>query len=128
MGQGGDQPDDQGPDGIPGDVPPAGFPVTRRTALGTGAATVALPSAAGCVSSREPESGQIAALPVVPAFPVTLRTTVNGRSIDVVVDARTSLLDLLRDRLALTGAKKGCDHGSAARARFMWTDSASCPV
>jgi xanthine dehydrogenase YagT iron-sulfur-binding subunit len=27
------------------------------------------------------------------------------------VDTRTSLLDLLRERLGLTGAKKGCDHG-----------------
>jgi aerobic-type carbon monoxide dehydrogenase small subunit (CoxS/CutS family) len=27
------------------------------------------------------------------------------------VDARTTLLDLLRDRLHLTGSKKGCDHG-----------------
>ncbi|MBB3163802.1 aerobic-type carbon monoxide dehydrogenase small subunit (CoxS/CutS family) [Rhizobium laguerreae] len=30
---------------------------------------------------------------------------------ELTVDARTSLLDLLRERLALTGAKKGCDHG-----------------
>ena len=27
------------------------------------------------------------------------------------IDTRTSLLDLLRERLQLTGAKKGCDHG-----------------
>ena len=27
------------------------------------------------------------------------------------MDIRTSLLDLLRERLGLTGAKKGCDHG-----------------
>jgi xanthine dehydrogenase YagT iron-sulfur-binding subunit len=27
------------------------------------------------------------------------------------VDTRTSLLDLLRERLGLTGSKKGCDHG-----------------
>ena len=37
--------------------------------------------------------------------------TVNGREVDVVVDTRTTLLDLLRERLGLTGAKKGCDHG-----------------
>ena len=29
----------------------------------------------------------------------------------MTVDTRTSLLDLLRERLGLTGAKKGCDHG-----------------
>jgi xanthine dehydrogenase YagT iron-sulfur-binding subunit len=37
--------------------------------------------------------------------------TVNGQSRSIAIDPRTSLLDLLRERLALTGAKKGCDHG-----------------
>ena len=37
--------------------------------------------------------------------------TVNGRAYDVELDNRTTLLDALRDHLALTGAKKGCDHG-----------------
>ena len=36
---------------------------------------------------------------------------VNGRPCRVTIDPRLSLLDLLRDRLGLTGAKKGCDHG-----------------
>jgi xanthine dehydrogenase YagT iron-sulfur-binding subunit len=37
--------------------------------------------------------------------------TVNGVSIELAVDVRTTLLDLLREHLGLTGAKKGCDHG-----------------
>jgi xanthine dehydrogenase YagT iron-sulfur-binding subunit len=37
--------------------------------------------------------------------------TVNGRDHQLAVDSRTSLLDLLREHLALTGTKKGCDHG-----------------
>lgn len=36
---------------------------------------------------------------------------VNGRPQTLEVDVRTSLLDLLRERLALNGTKKGCDHG-----------------
>ncbi|PZG14764.1 (2Fe-2S)-binding protein [Nonomuraea aridisoli] len=36
---------------------------------------------------------------------------VNGRPRTVDVDPRMSLLDLLRERLGLIGAKKGCDHG-----------------
>jgi xanthine dehydrogenase YagT iron-sulfur-binding subunit len=40
---------------------------------------------------------------------VTLR--VNGEERTLEIDTRTSLLDLLRERLGLTGAKKGCDHG-----------------
>lgn len=45
------------------------------------------------------------------AFEVTVRAVVNGRPVDETVDARTTLLDLLREHLGLTGAKKGCDHG-----------------
>jgi xanthine dehydrogenase YagT iron-sulfur-binding subunit len=40
---------------------------------------------------------------------VTIR--VNGISHTLEVDPRMSLLDLLRERLGLTGSKKGCDHG-----------------
>lgn len=36
---------------------------------------------------------------------------VNGRSYELDVDHRVTLLDLLREHLGLTGAKKGCDHG-----------------
>ncbi len=36
---------------------------------------------------------------------------INGQSYDADPDIRTSLLDLLREHLALTGSKKGCDHG-----------------
>ncbi len=36
---------------------------------------------------------------------------VNGAAVSLVLDTRTSLLDLLREHLGLTGAKKGCDHG-----------------
>jgi xanthine dehydrogenase YagT iron-sulfur-binding subunit len=36
---------------------------------------------------------------------------VNGTSHPVRIDTRTSLLDALRERLDITGPKKGCDHG-----------------
>jgi xanthine dehydrogenase YagT iron-sulfur-binding subunit len=36
---------------------------------------------------------------------------INGDAHRLTVDTRTTLLDLLRERLGLTGAKKGCDHG-----------------
>jgi xanthine dehydrogenase YagT iron-sulfur-binding subunit len=42
---------------------------------------------------------------------VTINLTVNGAPQSITVDVRTSLLDLLRERLQLTGTKKGCDHG-----------------
>ena len=40
---------------------------------------------------------------------VTLR--VNGTEHRLALDTRVTLLDLLRERLLLTGSKKGCDHG-----------------
>ena len=42
---------------------------------------------------------------------ITINLTVNGAPQAITVDVRTSLLDLLRERLQLTGTKKGCDHG-----------------
>ena len=49
--------------------------------------------------------------PVQAATNAPLTFVVNGRRHSVTVDPRTSTLDLLREHLALTGAKKGCDHG-----------------
>jgi xanthine dehydrogenase YagT iron-sulfur-binding subunit len=42
---------------------------------------------------------------------LSITTSVNGERHELAIDPRTSLLDLLRERLGLTGAKKGCDHG-----------------
>ncbi|OGD11511.1 MAG: hypothetical protein A2W20_09565 [Candidatus Aminicenantes bacterium RBG_16_66_30] len=41
----------------------------------------------------------------------TITLTVNGKKIDLAVEANETLLDALRDRLDLTGAKKVCDRG-----------------
>jgi xanthine dehydrogenase YagT iron-sulfur-binding subunit len=45
------------------------------------------------------------------AYASHITMTVNGEPRAVTVDNRTSVLDLLRERLGLTGTKKGCDHG-----------------
>jgi xanthine dehydrogenase YagT iron-sulfur-binding subunit len=37
---------------------------------------------------------------------------INGRALEADVDVRTSLLDLLREHLDLTGTKKGCNQGA----------------
>jgi len=41
-----------------------------------------------------------------------MQLTINGTQIDVDIDSRTSLLDLLRDHLGLEGSKKGCNQGA----------------
>ena len=42
---------------------------------------------------------------------VHVSTTVNGDETEFLCDPRETLLDVLRDRLALTGAKEGCGTG-----------------
>jgi xanthine dehydrogenase YagT iron-sulfur-binding subunit len=42
---------------------------------------------------------------------ITVRTVINDKPRRLELDPRASLLDVLREELALTGAKKGCDHG-----------------
>ncbi len=49
------------------------------------------------------------AAPAVQRLPIDLE--INGARRHLVIDSRTSLLDALREDLALTGTKKGCDHG-----------------
>ena len=55
-------------------------------------------------------SSQSPAPPALPAaVPITL--TLNGETRQLEVAPWTTLLDLLREQLGLTGTKKGCDHG-----------------
>jgi xanthine dehydrogenase YagT iron-sulfur-binding subunit len=75
------------------------LPITRRTLFGLSGA-----AAAASIHSASP-----AAEPAGAAL--HLQLAVNGRHIDHVVDPRSSLLDVLREQLRLTGTKKGCDHG-----------------
>jgi xanthine dehydrogenase YagT iron-sulfur-binding subunit len=84
------------------------MPVSRRTLIASTAAAGGA-SAVGGLLAGEP--AQAAPSPAaVPSGEVTLR--VNGRQRSVTVDNRTSLLDLLRENLRLTGTKKGCDRGA----------------
>jgi xanthine dehydrogenase YagT iron-sulfur-binding subunit len=48
---------------------------------------------------------------VTPVVSAGVSFTVNGNLQKLEVDTRTTLLDLLREHLHLTGTKKGCDHG-----------------
>ncbi|TKD51616.1 (2Fe-2S)-binding protein [Sphingomonas baiyangensis] len=85
---------------------PAG--VTRRTAIG---GTVAVGSALLLLDAERVEATVQSSPPPRAGATLAIRPIVNGRAAPVTIDPRTSLLDLLRERLGLTGAKKGCDHG-----------------
>jgi xanthine dehydrogenase YagT iron-sulfur-binding subunit len=87
----------------------------RRELLIAGALSAtaaALPAAAHAqaASAGAPQTGAApAATPAPVIAKVALR--VNGQRYEQEVDTRTTLLDLLRERLQLTGTKKGCDQG-----------------
>ena len=44
--------------------------------------------------------------------PVTMTLNVNGQAHTLALEPRVTLLDALRERLELTGTKKGCDQGT----------------
>jgi xanthine dehydrogenase YagT iron-sulfur-binding subunit len=84
-----------------------GLSPDRRSFLMAGVSTAAVP-----VLAAASVAGAATPPPVAAAGkPVDLTLMVNGRKRQVAADVRTSLLDLLREHLGLTGAKKGCDHG-----------------
>ena len=84
---------------------------TRRRFLqksaATGAAITLGPQLVSLLSAQTPP----AAAPNELTSMVDLQLKINGRDRSLKVDPRTSLLDLLREHLQLTGSKKGCDHG-----------------
>jgi xanthine dehydrogenase YagT iron-sulfur-binding subunit len=98
--------------GEPNDVPIVGHLETRRKFIkqvaGTGAALAIGPHLVGAppldqvtLTTRPSGTNDI----------VRVNLKINGKSHALDVDPRVTLLDALRERLQLTGSKKGCDHG-----------------
>jgi xanthine dehydrogenase YagT iron-sulfur-binding subunit len=84
---------------------PCDWPMSRRdfvkgASAVVGATTLTPPLARAAADGAPP-----------PARLLPLSLTVNGEQKEMMIDPRTSLLDLLREDLKLTGTKKGCDHG-----------------
>lgn len=69
-----------------------------------------LAAASAAVAETSAMAQDEAALPA--DGPVPVRLTVNGVAHEMTVDVRQSLLDVLRERLDLTGTKKGCNQGA----------------
>jgi aerobic-type carbon monoxide dehydrogenase small subunit (CoxS/CutS family) len=53
-----------------------------------------------------------------------IRLTVNGRPCEAMVEPRTTLVDLLRGELALTGTHVGCEHGVCGACTVLWNGKA----
>jgi xanthine dehydrogenase YagT iron-sulfur-binding subunit len=79
-----------------------------------------------CVSTLSIAAGGIALAPIAEAASngatTGLALHVNGREVNVSIDPRVTLLDLLREQLNLTGTKKGCDHGQCGACTVLVND------
>src|SRR5712671_1130970 len=77
-------------------------------AMGSSAAAAVM---TGCAPLHpdEPHAAVADRSQVQGAVPITLR--INGKDHQLRIDPRTTLLDCIREVVALTGTKKGCDHG-----------------
>ena len=98
--------------------------VSRRVLMagaalaGAGLAAASLLKGRASAATTEPTT-EASAAPVPPAasqpavdpnaIDVSLR--INGKTHDLMLDPRVTLLDALREYIGLTGTKKGCDHG-----------------
>ena len=84
------------------------LPIRRRELL------LAASASSAVITSGAVEAAPAAPTPAAPSAGVpTAQVTmaVNGESHTLTLDTRTTLLDMLREHLHLTGTKKGCDHG-----------------
>lgn len=85
------------------------FGVTRRWLMASGASLSAgFPFALGAQPRLQPRAEE---RPSTSKANAPMEIIVNGTRHSFTIDPRTTLLDALRERLALTGTKKGCDHG-----------------
>ena len=90
-------------------------PTRRKFLLTSGSGVAAslvaayVPASAKSAAGGSDSAPTIAGPDIEGPVPITLR--INGKNHSVRIDPRTTLLDCIRETVALTGTKKGCDHG-----------------
>ncbi len=89
-----------------------GHPETRRRFIKQVAGTsVAIAIGPNVLTSASTDQTISAGAAAAASDSVKVNLKINGKSYTLDVDPRVTLLDALRERLQLTGSKKGCDHG-----------------
>jgi xanthine dehydrogenase YagT iron-sulfur-binding subunit len=93
------------------------WPMSRRDLVQMGAALAATQLGGGVNAQQRVDSppparplsapGRASDAPVL----LQVQLQVNGKTHDLALDSRTTVLDALREHLHLKGSKKGCDHG-----------------
>jgi len=84
---------------------------SRRRFLQSAAAAAAVTAAPLAHAQQQTADAQVSAPPSAAAPTTPLKLTINGHPYELQVEARTTLLDALREYAGLTGTKKGCDRG-----------------
>lgn len=80
-----------------------GHPSRREVIAGAATASIAMSMSSGATAQSRASGSSNA--------PSSVSVTVNGTRHALTLDPRTTLLDVLREHLDLTGSKKGCDQG-----------------
>jgi len=85
------------------------FLVSASSTVAAGVIAAYAPANAGVWAADESTAVRTDGLAIEGMVPIALR--INGKDHQLRLDPRTTLLDCLRETVALTGTRKGCDHG-----------------
>jgi len=100
---------DDDPKSCPPDPTRRKFLLTTGSSVAASLAAAYVPALANSAAGESESASADSGPNIEGAVPITLR--INGKDHQLRIDPRTTLLDCIRETVALTGTKKGCDHG-----------------
>lgn len=121
-----DRTPDPGPPQPPGAPPPDPWSVSRRRfiqTLGASSAAAAIARIPEAIAQEETRAGGV---PILGPGPIDVALRVNGKPVSVKVEPATTLLELLRLNLGLTGSKEVCNRGSCGGCSVLLNGTLVC--